>query len=558
MLEHIKIKLNAKDWNFMYKLAKKYYEHNNDLEVPHLFKTLNGYENTNIKESYYLGNWVVEQRRLYSNGKLSQDKIKLLKDIGIRFEVKDYEAKWQEMYNLAKAYKEHYGNVEIVCSFKTVNGYKYNDGEGSKNLGAWVAEQRRRYNQGKLNTNRVELLNSIGFRFEVRDNEKQWEKMYELAKKYYDHQGNLNIPQGFKTINGYDYNDSIDCYNLSSWLNNQKTFYKNGKLSNDRIKKLEAIGATLEAKDQDKAWQEMYNLAQNYYKKNKNLEVVYSFKTKDGITYDNSIGSYALGRWLTTQRNAYKNGKLPNDRIKKLEEIGFRFTKKTPQEQWNNAYLLAKDYYDANGNLDIDEKYKTKDGFELGSWLTTQRNVYKRGKLSPEKTKKLEEIGISFANKLSEENWLNAYTLAKTYYTNKGNLNIIKEYKTEDGFELGVWLANQKAKYRQGKLKEEYVHKLEDIGIKWYTKPSVKEKAEFCNYYNINYDKVYNISYIELYAKTKFLLASGYKIEQKGVLNPIYTIKDEDIPKIYGITLDEIIATYGVIKKEDIRTKRHQ
>lgn len=478
MLEHIKIKLNAKDWNFMYKLAKKYYEHNNDLEVPHLFKTLNGYENTNIKESYYLGNWIVEQRRLYSNGKLSQDKIKLLKDIGIRFEVKDYEAKWQEMYNLAKAYKEHYGNVEIVCSFKTVNGYKYNDGEGSKNLGAWVAEQRRRYNQGKLNTNRVELLNSIGFRFEVRDNEKQWDKMYELAKKYYDHQGNLNIPQGFKTINGYDYNDSIDCYNLSSWLNNQKTFYKNGKLSNDRIKKLEAIGATLEAKDQDKAWQEMYNLAQNYYKKNKNLEVVYSFKTKDG--------------------------------------------------------------------------------FELGSWLTTQRNVYKRGKLSPEKTKKLEEIGISFANKLSEENWLNAYTLAKTYYTNKGNLNIIKEYKTEDGFELGVWLANQKAKYRQGKLKEEYVHKLEDIGIKWYTKPSVKEKAEFCNYYNINYDKVYNISYIELYAKTKFLLASGYKIEQKGVLNPIYTIKDEDIPKIYGITLDEIIATYGVIKKEDIRTKRHQ
>ena len=121
MLEHIKIKLNAKDWNFMYKLAKKYYEHNNDLEVPHLFKTLNGYENTNIKESYYLGNWIVEQRRLYSNGKLSQDKIKLLKDIGIRFEVKDYEAKWQEMYNLAKAYKEHYGNVEIVCSFKTVN-----------------------------------------------------------------------------------------------------------------------------------------------------------------------------------------------------------------------------------------------------------------------------------------------------------------------------------------------------------------------------------------------------------------------------------------------------
>lgn len=504
MLEYIKIKLNAKDWNFMYKLAKKYYQHNNNLEVPHLFKTLNGYENTNINESYYLGNWVVEQRRLYSNGKLSQDKIKLLKDIGIRFEVKDYEAKWQEMYNLAKAYKEHYGNVEVVCSFKTKDGYNYNDGEGSQNLGAWVSEQRRRYNQGKLNSNRVELLKKIGFRFQVRDNEKQWDKMYKLAKKYYEHQGNLNIPQGFKTINGYDYDSSIDCCNLYSWVNNQKTFYKNGKLSNDRIEKLKKIGVILETKDLDETWNKMYSLAEAYYKKNNNLEVVYSFKTKDGITYDKSIDAYPLGRWLSFQKRAYKKDILTAEKIKKLEEIGFRFINKPA-----------------------------------------------------EKIKKTEEKGTSSINNAAEE-WYKAYTLAKKYYDTNGDLNINGKYKTEDGFELGVWLANQKAKYRQGKLKEEYIHKLEDIGIKWYTKPSVKEKAEFCNHYNINYDQVYNISYIELYAKTKFLLANGYKPEQNGVLNPIYTIKDEDIQKTYGITLDEIIATYGTVKKEDIRTKRRQ
>ena len=40
------------------------------------------------------------------------------------------------MYNLAKAYYEHHGNLEIPARFKTINGYEYD--ENGINLGYWI------------------------------------------------------------------------------------------------------------------------------------------------------------------------------------------------------------------------------------------------------------------------------------------------------------------------------------------------------------------------------------------------------------------------------------
>ena len=64
--------------------------------------------------------------------------------------------------------------------------------------------------------------------------------MYELAKKYYEHYGDLKIPNRFKTVNGYETNGNG--YNLGGWISWQRVKYKKGSLSEDKIKKLEEIG----------------------------------------------------------------------------------------------------------------------------------------------------------------------------------------------------------------------------------------------------------------------------------------------------------------------------
>ena len=56
-----------------------------------------------------------------------------------------HDSKWMKNYNLAKAYYEHHGNLEMPESFKTLNGYEYD--ENGIALGEWISNQRKAYKE---------------------------------------------------------------------------------------------------------------------------------------------------------------------------------------------------------------------------------------------------------------------------------------------------------------------------------------------------------------------------------------------------------------------------
>ena len=232
-------------WMDKYNLAKIYYEHYGNLEIPQTFKTINGYEYD--ENGIALGIWINTQRQAYKGkGKLKiiEDQIKLLEEIGMRFEIVDKKESWLKKYNLAKAYYEHYGNLEIPAIFKTINGYDYD--ENGIALGIWIKTQRRAYKGNgtcKMTKDQINLLEEIGMRFENIDRNEAWMEKYNLAKIYYEHYGNLEIPQTFKTVNGYDYDENG--ITLGAWINNQRNAYKvkgTNKITEDQIKLLEEIG----------------------------------------------------------------------------------------------------------------------------------------------------------------------------------------------------------------------------------------------------------------------------------------------------------------------------
>ena len=239
------MKNNIKEnWMYKYSLAKAYFEHHGNLEIPYSYKTLNGYEYTD--EGIALGIWIANQRRAYKgqgNYKITENQIQLLEEIGMRFETRDNNEEWNRKYKLAKAYFEHHGNLEIPKSYKTLNGYEYAE-EGIA-LGVWIIIQRQAYKgQGnyKITENQIQLLEEIGMRFETNYKEDEWNKKYELAKIYFEHNGNLEIPQSYKTLNGYEYAESGIA--LGMWLNTQRQAYKgqgNNKITENQIKLLEEI-----------------------------------------------------------------------------------------------------------------------------------------------------------------------------------------------------------------------------------------------------------------------------------------------------------------------------
>ncbi|MQF65269.1 helicase, partial [SAR202 cluster bacterium AC-409-J13_OGT_754m] len=50
--------------------------------------------------------------------------------------------------------------------------------------------------------------------------------------------------------------------------------------------------------------------------------------------------------------------------------------------------------YTANNEGQVPAKYKTEDGYALGNWVGTQRQSYRKEKLTEERIQRLEALGI--------------------------------------------------------------------------------------------------------------------------------------------------------------------
>ena len=350
LLEEIGMRFETRDnneeWNKKYELAKTYFEHHGNLEIPYHYKTLNGYEYT--EEGIALGIWITNQRQAYkghNTQKITENQIQLLEEIGMRFETRDNNEEWNKKYELAKAYFEHNGNLEISHNYKTFNGYEYTE-EGIA-LGRWIKHQRQAYKgQGtfKITEIQIKLLEEIGMRFETNYKEEEWNKKYELAKTYFEHHGNLEIPIDYKTLNGYEYTE--EGIALGRWITNQRRAYKgqgSKKITEAQIKLLEEIGMRFETRDNNEEWNKKYKLAKAYFEHHGNLEIPIDYKTLNGYEYTEE--GIALGRWITNQRQTYKGQntcKITETQIKLLEEIRIKWFLKVGTDKKSQEEVITE------------------------------------------------------------------------------------------------------------------------------------------------------------------------------------------------------------------------
>ena len=373
------------DWNKKYALAKAYYEHHGDLEMSKSFKTKNGYEYD--ENGMTLGTWIVKQRQKYKGqgrNRIKEEQIKLLKRIGMRFETKNIEEEWNKKYELAKAYYEHHGDLEVPARFKTKNGYEYD--ENGIALGKWIASQRQAYKgqvTNKITEEQIKLLKQIGMRFETKNIKEEWNKKYALAKAYYEYYGNLEISQSFKTINGYEYDENG--MTLGMWIVKQRKAYKGqgrNRIKEEQIKLLKRIGMRFETKNIEEEWNKKYELAKAYYEHHGDLEVPARFKTKNGYEYDEN--GIALGKWIASQRQAYKGqgtSKITEEQIEILNQIRMKWFSK------NINIKLQKE--------EINEKNINRKKIELYNRFIEYLSKYKNDELQSK-----EEINLKFIKKL--------------------------------------------------------------------------------------------------------------------------------------------------------------
>lgn len=269
-------------WDKMYKQAQEYYATNGNLIIP---KT---------DEYSQLYNWVKNQRTKYNADpkkcKLSKERIELLENIGMVWNIIDYQ--WNTMYAQAKAYYEQYESLSIPDERETE----------FKQLRTWIQEQKLKYNiedRPNLSKEQIEQLEAIGIVWNV--NQASYDNMYKQAKEYFEEHGDLLIPrtEEYKT--------------LSNWVKAQRRKYKSEDgLSQEEIERLEAIGMVWDAKQHQ--WDTMYAQAKAYYEEHGHLSIPQNQKEYK-----------QLANWIRNKKSGYYGKgscRLTEEQVEQLQAIG--------------------------------------------------------------------------------------------------------------------------------------------------------------------------------------------------------------------------------------------
>jgi len=229
---------------------------------------------------------------------------------------------WEVMYQRLLAYKSKHGTTRVPSRY-----------EADPPLGQWVGTQR----QTCVENDRMDLLNDIGFEWNVKNNE--WEVLYQRLLTYKKKHGNTRVPQRYNADP-----------KLGSWTKRQRT----SCVDKDRIVLLKAIGFEWNLNND---WGVMYQHLIAYKKIHGNTRVPRGFKADP-----------QFGIWVANQRSLCKD----KDRIDLLNAIGFEWNlQKLDQKRWGVMYQRLLTYKEKYGTTRVPSTYKADP--KLAHWVHTQR-----------------------------------------------------------------------------------------------------------------------------------------------------------------------------------------
>ena len=259
-------------WDRMFRALCAYKSEYGNCRVPAAFK-----------KNKELGIWVSDQRKRYSNGVLSKDRITRLEGLGFEWDPSSND--WNRMYLFLCSYKQQYHDCLVPNRFNE-----------NKELGFWVGRQRKLYSNGLLQSDRITKLEAVGFEWDPLSSD--WDQKFIILSSFYASHGHSRAPRSHRQ--------------LGDWMAIQRKAYKNGKLTPARISRLESLG--FEWDPYNSAWHRMYESLSACKLANGHCNVPNKWDINP-----------KLSSWVANQRFYYANNKLSTDRIAILEAIGFEW-----------------------------------------------------------------------------------------------------------------------------------------------------------------------------------------------------------------------------------------
>jgi hypothetical protein len=399
-------------WDFGFRLLNEFAEREGHCQVP---------TNNRTDDGFRLGEWVATQRAA-KDGLSDVRKEQLQTLSGWVWNALD--EKWETGFRHLTEFANREGHCRFPANYRTNDGYR---------LGTWVTNQRS--TKSDLTAERKVRLEAVaGWSWDAHAD--QWEIGFLHLAAFAGREGHCKVPINHRTEDGY---------RLGIWVSTQRRMMD--EIPDERKVRLEALpGWVWDVLGEN--WEEGFCYLKAFSDVEGHCNISNRYKTDDG---------YRLGQWVSVQRKNSNN--VPDERKAKLEALpGWIWDVRA--EQWEAGFRHLTGFASREGHCQLPKNYRTIDGYQLSSWVVTQRAA--KDSLLDDRKQRLEATpGWSWDP--HKDKWEKGFNELLQYQSEYGDVNVPKEWPSG----LGSWANTQRQAKKNGKLVAERLTRLDEIGFVW-------------------------------------------------------------------------------------------
>jgi hypothetical protein len=434
-----KSKMSFRPWDEMFSELMEFFKLHGHCNVP-----IDWHANPELAQ------WINYQRAAKRQDRLAPDQVQRMSEIGFAWTTNDGD--WDAMF------------AKLAEHLRPAHHGKARNAAATLDLKRWMLTQRQLKKRGELEPERERKLVNLGFEWEPHS--KQWEEMYDALCKFHAEKNHCRVqakwPENPK---------------LASWVATQRARKAEGKLSEDRIAKLDALGFAWRVNagaglPSHEAWETMFNQLKQFHANHGHARVPQKYPENRKLAW-----------WVSTQRRNRKNNKLEAEQIARLDALIFDWSPKsggTPpdNETWQEMLSALESFKAEHGHCRVPVGWTENP--KLANWVASQRRHKKTGYLKPERVVALDRIGFEWilgkgSMQASHEKhgisptaaqiWETRFQELQQYKQAHGNCLVPQRFKENP--KLADWVSEQRMAYNRGQLDAERTRRLDELGFDW-------------------------------------------------------------------------------------------
>jgi len=408
-------------------------------------------------ENYRLANWVGNQRRLVRLERLSEERLRRLEELGIswggsRERQQAQQEAWERMFGALRAFRRAHGHLIVPRRWPV-----------EPQLSTWLTTQRFLHRSQALAESRLRKLIDLDPQWHVppsrvrkaskselaRENRAEsWERRLSDLMNYRERHGDCSVPCRWPADP-----------KLACWVANQRSLRRRGRLSPQRIGRLDRLGFEWSGErhqktQQDLQWETQFAALSEFMRAQGHSSVPLDWPE-----------NRRLGIWVFRQRNEHRQGRLREDRRLRLEGLKFSWNPRESagspsSRRWDQKYDALLTYGRNYGHLNLADVEPHR---ALFRWLEGQRRRQRRGLLSPDRARRLEEAGVSWSPR--DGKWETRFAELVEYRRSHGDCAI--DMSGAENPRLSRWVSAQRADRKSGRLEGSRLQRLDAIGFLW-------------------------------------------------------------------------------------------